>query len=195
MRPNIGMMSHPPPGAVVPLQPHGSRILFFCFPGNDGAAFFLPLAVSLGDRQPFYSVRDPRPYRERGSYTVEQAAERMVEAIRQVQKTGPYVIGGHCFGGFVAFEAARRLTALGETVAKVILIDVGAPGYPNVVRNWRNYLRLATRLLRLWRRMTLSEFRGHLGRLNRSQPRPHSLRIPTYKPVSTTIQSHSSATW
>ncbi|MEO8658780.1 MAG: amino acid adenylation domain-containing protein [Bryobacteraceae bacterium] len=166
------------PGAVVPLQANGSRIPFFCFPGNESAAFFLPLAVSLGDRQPFYSVHDPRPYRERGSYTVEQAAERLVEAIRQVQKTGPYIIGGHCFGGFVAFEAARRLTALGETVAKVILMDVGAPGYPNVVRNWRDYFRFATIVLRGRRRITLREVRGHLGALARSLQNRFGTRRP-----------------
>jgi len=150
-------------GAVVPLQPHGSRIPFFCFPGNDSPEFFLPLAASLGNEQPFLAVRDPRPYREREPYTVEQAAERLLGAVRQVQPRGPYVLGGHCFGGFVAFEAARQLSAAGETVAKLILIEVGAPGYPKVVRNWRNYTRVASKVLRGERRLSLAEVQSHFG--------------------------------
>ena len=132
-------------GEVVALQPRGARIPFFCFPGNDNPAFFLPLAMSLGNEQPFYAVRDPRPIAERGDYTVEEAAERLVEAIRRVRPAGPYVVGGHCFGGLAAFEAARRLAASGE-VAKVILIDVAAPGYPKVVRQWKRYLQATMRI-------------------------------------------------
>jgi amino acid adenylation domain-containing protein len=153
---------------VVALQPHGSRIPFFCFPGaDDNPGYFLPLARSLGNQQPFYVVRDPRPLSERGAYTVEQAAERLVEAIRQVRKTGPYVVGGHCYGGLVAFEAARRLAALGETVSKVAMIEVPAPGYPKVLRNWRNYLRLTMPILRGQRRVTRAEVRQHVQVLSK----------------------------
>ena len=155
-------------GAVVPLQPHGSRIPFFCFPGNDNPAFFMPLAMSLGNEQPFYAVRDPRPFAERGAYTVEQAADRLVQAIRQVQQAGPYVLGGHCFGGLAAFEAARRLTASGEAVGKVILIDVSAPGYPKVVRKWKKYLQVAMGVLRGERRVTGAEARLHFQVLSNS---------------------------
>jgi len=156
---------HEEVGEVVPLQPRGSRLPLFCFPGNDGAAFFLPLATCLGDQQPFYAIRDPRPFAERGQYTVEEAAHRMVDAIRKVQSTGPYVLGGHCFGGLLAFEAARRLTALGETVATVILVDVSAPGDPKVARHWKNYFRLAVRVLRGERGLTWAECREHAGLL------------------------------
>src|ERR1019366_2913828 len=155
-------------GAVVSLQPHGSRIPFFCFPGGDDhPGTFQQLALSLGNEQPFYVVRDPRPPSERGVYTVEQAAERLVEAIRQVRKTGPYVVGGHCYGGLVAFEAARRLAALGETVCKVVMIEVPTPGYPKLLRNWKNYLRVTMPILRGERRVTLAEVRLHLQFLSK----------------------------
>jgi aspartate racemase len=123
--PTLGRLAHiletrdiPPdlrhqPGAVVALQPDGERVPIFCFPGHDNPAFFLPLAMSLGSSQPFYSVRDPRPYQQRGSYTVEEAAARMVDDIRQVRPHGPYILGGHCFGGFLALKplAASRFSA------------------------------------------------------------------------------------
>jgi amino acid adenylation domain-containing protein len=147
--------------AVVPLQPHGSRIPVFSFPGNDDPAFFLPLAASLGNEQPFYAVRDPRPIAERGDYTVEEQAERLVKAVRQVRIKGPYVLVGHCFGGLAAFEAARRLAAAGETVSKVILIDVSAPGYPKVVRKWKQYRQVAMQTLRGERRVAWADARLH----------------------------------
>jgi thioesterase domain-containing protein len=66
-----------------PPQPNGSRIPFFCFPGtDDDPETFVHLALNLGCEQPFLVVRDPRPLSERGVYTVEQAAERLVETIR-----------------------------------------------------------------------------------------------------------------
>ncbi|MEP7184190.1 MAG: thioesterase domain-containing protein, partial [Betaproteobacteria bacterium] len=40
---------------------------------------------------------------------------------------GPYVIGGHCAGGLVALEIARRLLDAGEDVPLVFIVDASAP--------------------------------------------------------------------
>jgi thioesterase domain-containing protein/acyl carrier protein len=148
--------------AVVPFQPRGSRIPFFCFPGaDDNPNYFRHLAVSLGDDQPFYVVRDPRPLNERGIYTVEQIAERFVDEIRAIQPAGPYIVGGHCYGGMVAFEVARQLAARGADIGKIVLIEAPAPGYPKVLRNWRNYVRQAVAIVRGERRLSPQEMRLH----------------------------------
>lgn len=55
--------------------------------------------------------------------TVEAKAARYVELIRQRQPTGPYRLGGWSFGGLLAFETARQLTAAGERVDALFLID------------------------------------------------------------------------
>ena len=58
--------------------------------------------------------------------------------VRQLQPRGPYYLGGYCFGGNVAYEMARQLEQLGETVALVVLLD-SAPsnaGYERVTW-WR----------------------------------------------------------
>jgi amino acid adenylation domain-containing protein len=149
--------------AVVPLQPHGARIPFFCFPGADeNPYYFRNLAQSLGQDQPFYVIRDPRPINERGAYTVEEVAERSVAAIRSVQDHGPYVVGGHCYGGAVAFEVARQLVARGEDVGALILFEAPAPGYPKVLRHWRKYCRQAILVLRGAHRVGLDDLRSHL---------------------------------
>ena len=41
-----------------------------------------------------------------------------------VQPRGPYLLGGLCAGGLIAFEMARQLQRVGEKVAMVALMDV-----------------------------------------------------------------------
>ena len=89
--------------------------------------------------QPFYVLRDPRTAGERRVDTVEQTAGHFAEAVRRVQPHGPYALGGHCYGGIVAFEMARQMNAAGERVALLTLFDTPTPGYPKVMRWWRRY--------------------------------------------------------
>src|SRR5439155_490607 len=58
--------------------------------------------------------------------TVEELADSYLAALRKVQPHGPYALGGWSFGGFVAFEMARRLRASGEEVAQPVLLDTTA---------------------------------------------------------------------
>ncbi len=58
--------------------------------------------------------------------TVEEIADSYIAALRTVQPHGPYAIGGWSFGGFVAFEIARRLRAAGEDVTRLVLLDTTA---------------------------------------------------------------------
>ncbi|MFJ9780349.1 acyltransferase domain-containing protein [Amycolatopsis sp. NPDC101161] len=50
-----------------------------------------------------------------------------VRRLREVRPAGPYRLGGWAAGGVLAFELARRLTALGERVDVVVLFDAEAP--------------------------------------------------------------------
>jgi thioesterase domain-containing protein len=54
---------------------------------------------------------------------IEGIAERALGAIRERQDTGPYLLGGYSFGGLIALEVARRLTAGGDRVEQLFLID------------------------------------------------------------------------
>ena len=47
--------------------------------------------------------------------------------MRTVQPTGPYLVGGHCFGGAIAIEIAQQLQSQGEDITSVILIDAYCP--------------------------------------------------------------------
>jgi thioesterase domain-containing protein/acyl carrier protein len=150
--------------AVVPLRLKGARIPFFCFPGADeNPYYFRHLAESLGHDQPFYVIRDPRPMGERGAYTVEEVAERSIAAMRSVQDQGPYIVGGHCYGGTVAFEVARQLVTRGEGVGALILFEAPAPGYPKVFRHWKKHCRYAISVLRGAHRVGIDDLRSHMN--------------------------------
>lgn len=155
---------------VVTLQPNGSRIPFFCIPGTtENPYYFLDLARSLGQDQPYFVVRDPRPLQDRGVYTLEEHAARICAAIQSVQCEGPYLVGGHCYGGILAFEAARQLLTRGEEVSLVALFEVPTPGYPKVARHWKKYLRHSAALFSSSLRGQLpevwSQARSHLATL------------------------------
>lgn len=51
-----------------------------------------------------------------------------IQKIRSVQPHGPYLLGGMCAGGIIAFEMALQLQAQGERVALIALLDAAAPG-------------------------------------------------------------------
>ncbi|MDP3705418.1 MAG: amino acid adenylation domain-containing protein [Legionellaceae bacterium] len=55
--------------------------------------------------------------------TYEEIAAYYVRHLKRVQRSGPYVLFGWSFGGTLAFEVMRQLTAVGEHVSKIILID------------------------------------------------------------------------
>ncbi|WP_216207231.1 type I polyketide synthase [Amycolatopsis aidingensis] len=59
--------------------------------------------------------------------TVEAKAARYAELIRGRQPDGPYRLGGWSFGGLLAFEVARQLTAAGAEVELLFLIDTIIP--------------------------------------------------------------------
>jgi len=50
--------------------------------------------------------------------------------VKEALPEGPYVLGGFCFGGLVAFEMARQLEARNEVVRDVILMDCAGTNGP-----------------------------------------------------------------
>jgi amino acid adenylation domain-containing protein len=113
---------------IVPVQPNGERQAFFCVAGGGGSVlYYYPLALHMGQDRPFLGLQAVGLDGEcEPLSSVEALAAVQLEAIRTVQPHGPYLLGGHCFGGSVAFEIAQRLRREGEEVALLVLIDVPA---------------------------------------------------------------------
>lgn len=116
---------------LVPLQPEGAGTPLHCWPGLGGYPMNLrPLATALGTDRPVHGVQayginsGEVPYA-----TVREMATADVEAIREIQPHGPYLLCGYSFGARVAFEAAFQLEQAGERVEHLFLV---APGQPRL---------------------------------------------------------------
>ncbi len=121
---------------VQSVQAEGSRTPFFFLHGDwtKGAFYCFALARSFGPEQPFY-VLEPYSFdREEGAATLEELARSHVDAMRGVQATGPYRLGGFCNGGLLAYEMARQLEAEGEQVEFLGLITPSNPFQSSLLR-------------------------------------------------------------
>ncbi len=114
---------------LVAIKKGGTGTPFFCVAGGGGnVLYFHELAQDLDVDQPIYGLQArgldgiSKPH-----VRVEDVAAEHLEAIRVVQPEGPYFIGGHCFGGLVAFEMAQQLRRAGDDVAIVAIMDQPAP--------------------------------------------------------------------
>jgi thioesterase domain-containing protein len=127
-------------GLVVPFREKGSREpLFFVHDGWGGIMFVRDLAKVLKTDRAIYGLRPPALDGKRViPRTIEAVAREYILAIRQKQAHGPYMLAGYSFGGFVAFEMARQLTVMGETVRFLGVIDASKPSEPVLVRGLKS---------------------------------------------------------
>jgi amino acid adenylation domain-containing protein len=117
---------------LVAIQPYGSNLPFFCVPGAGGKPFyFYHLGRYLGADQPLYSFQNELYLSgELDKVTrIEDIASNYIQAMQAVQPQGPYFLGGHSYGGNVAFEMAQQLVNQGHKVALLVVIDASAPTY------------------------------------------------------------------
>lgn len=107
------------------LQPEGDRIPFFCVHGDEVNHHFTRY---LGKDQPYYAFfhqgEDGAAFEHR---TVEEIAAHYVKELLSVRPNGPYLLGGYSFGGIVAYEMARKLSASGHEVPLLAMFDMHAP--------------------------------------------------------------------
>lgn len=110
---------------VIPIQPRGSKPPLFCVSHpNVNALGYVFLARYLGTDRPSYGLQGSLPENRFDNLHFEAMATRYIEAMRTVQPNGPYLLTGYCHGGLIAFEMARQLERLGQSVAMLALLDV-----------------------------------------------------------------------
>lgn len=115
-----------PWNSLVSIQPGSAdRLPLFCVHGAGGnLLLYRELAASLGPDVPFLGFQsrgldgqsDPHE-------TVEAMASAYVEELLAVRPSGPYLLGGYCMGGTVAYEMARQLAARNHPVPLLVLFD------------------------------------------------------------------------
>jgi 3-oxoacyl-(acyl-carrier-protein) synthase/thioesterase domain-containing protein/acyl carrier protein/NAD(P)-dependent dehydrogenase (short-subunit alcohol dehydrogenase family) len=112
--------------AVISVREGGGQPPLIWAPGLIGEMnWILALSRHLGADWPMHALQPFRPAVEPAR--IEDLTPAFVAAVRRVQRTGPYRLGGYSFGGCIALDIARHLEAAGETVSHVILLDSYAP--------------------------------------------------------------------
>ncbi|MUL37905.1 non-ribosomal peptide synthetase [Gloeocapsopsis dulcis] len=113
---------------LVTIQSSGIKTPFFCIHGaGGGVRQYFNLSRRLGEDYPLYALHHTPDQEEIKIISVEETATRYLQEIRQVQPNGPYLLGGHCYGGILAFEMAQQLQKQGQTVALLVVIDAILP--------------------------------------------------------------------
>ena len=60
---------------------------------------------------------------QEATYGIKHIAARYVHTLQKYQPTGPYIIGGWCYGGVVAHEMAYQVENAGEKVQHLFMLD------------------------------------------------------------------------
>lgn len=112
--------------ALIRLQPRGGRPpIFWLHP----PAHLVHLSEALGEDQPVFGVGLTEADLEKlgSAPAFENIAALHVQTILNAQVPDPFLIGGWCTGGIVAFETAVQLQVAGREPACVVLLDSQNP--------------------------------------------------------------------
>ena len=113
----------PPWRSLVAIQPGGTARPLFVVPGIGGNVLtFAKLANLLGREQPFYGLQAKGLDGKESPFTsVGAMAAQYIAEVQAIQPAGPYVIGGTCTGGVIAYEMAQQLMGQREEVILLIM--------------------------------------------------------------------------
>ena len=117
-----------------------ARQLPFFFLGGDPT--FRPLSQKLGELREFHSLglRMSVVEKLKDRDSLECIAEQFVQTIRERRPEGPYMLGGWCAHGLLAYETARQLLAQGQEVAQVLLLETVNPVRMKQYNGWKRLI-------------------------------------------------------
>ena len=114
-----------PLSVVLQGQPSTSKAIVFLFPDGSGAGTSYGTLPPMGESICVIGLNSPF-LRQAQSFTcsIEHMARLWLDEVRRLQPKGkPFILGGWSAGGYYAFEIAKLLTAAGEKIERIILID------------------------------------------------------------------------
>jgi aspartate racemase len=117
--------------SLVKIQGGDQRPPFFCVHAAGGNVLeYRDLARAMGPDRPFYGLQAKGlDGKQEPHTTIKEMAAHYLEEMRDVQPEGPYLIGGRSSGGTIAFEMACQISAAGQKVALLALLDTYPAGY------------------------------------------------------------------
>jgi thioesterase domain-containing protein len=113
---------------LIELKRGGAHNLFLIHDGDGETLLYRNLARRLPDNLTVFGIEPRRLSRVPLAHTrIEDMARFYIEEMRNKQPRGPYMLGGLCAGGVIAYEMASQLKTAGESVKLVALFDAAKP--------------------------------------------------------------------
>src|SRR5690606_8747411 len=128
---------------LVPIKPQGSKPpVYLVHAAGSHVSTYYALAKRLDIDQPVYGLQAKglNGIDEPITSLKEMAAHYISEILKH-NPNGPYYIGGHSFGGYVAFEMAKQLKEMGRVVGKVIMFDIDVYQSETELNKWQKIKR------------------------------------------------------
>lgn len=114
--------------SLIPIKPTGNKMPLYIVHGDGLYVLnFKDLAKYVADEQPLFGLQPPDL--KEVDNTIESMADiakHYVDEILEHNPNGPYAIAGYSFGGYIAVEMVRHLTALGKEVKMLGILDTDA---------------------------------------------------------------------
>jgi FkbH-like protein len=166
--PTMGAMD-----SLIQLKDGGPRNLFLIHDGDGETLLYTNLArymendISVFGVNPLASSGVPLAHAR-----VEDMASFYIREIRKKQPRGPYLLGGMCAGGVIAYEMASQLLQNGESVDFVVLLDAATPQASHKPhRLTKERLRRLSELFRQTKIENISSFRRTTQLLTATSPK------------------------
>ena len=102
--------------------------------------YFIDVVKLLSTDQPVLSLVGKEMIETSSTYSIVKEAAGHVQTILECAPRGPYMLGGFCASGIVAYEVAQQLLQRGHKVALLVIFDTVNPHY------MRQYSAFHTRL-------------------------------------------------
>jgi FkbH-like protein len=123
--------------SLVLLRDGGDKPALFLIHDGDGETMlYRNLALLLGPEHAAFGLQPLSRENVPIAHTrISDMAAFYIDRIRSVQPHGPYLLGGMCAGGVIAFEVALQMQSQGDHVALVALLDAADVAAPP--KTWR----------------------------------------------------------
>jgi thioesterase domain-containing protein/ubiquinone/menaquinone biosynthesis C-methylase UbiE/acyl carrier protein len=114
---------------IVPINNSTSEKNIFALPGLGADIIsFKNFSNCLEKKYKIYAFRyTSLDFNKKSTYTIENIASKYIEAMKKIQKTGPYTILGYSFGATIAYEMAYQLLSNNDSIKEFIILDAFYP--------------------------------------------------------------------
>ncbi len=141
----LSQIRNPHSEGLIQIKFGGPRTLFLIHDGDGETLLYLNLARRMPGDLAVFGIEPRRIAGVALAHgSIEDMASFYIDQVRKKQPYGPYLLGGMCAGGVIAYEVASQLISDGETVGLVALLDAAAPNAQK--RPWRTSKQRLSRL-------------------------------------------------